>query len=404
MKKKINSKQLKEKQNEDLNYVQRKDFVIIPSSDDNSDDEIEIEQNNPYSQKYYKPPHLSSNKPKRRRMRKRYHGSKRKFKSLVDDADISTQKTPTLFSFNHDEYQLRSLFRIDRNENVFVSSPPLSGKTTIAYYAISRSLSHKKHAIYTSALKAHLNQRYLDFMNFTNFHKDIGIQTDDLQENEDASILLASLEEIQNIQNNNADWFNNVETVIFDDFNYIDNSNKIIFENLINELPKNIQIIILSEPISNKQSIANSIAEIRRKNVYLEVNTKRTVPIKHMIYHSGRIYTLADSEKRDPTGKNLVFYESKYDKANDTFGRVSISEPKYWPYFIKVLKGLGYFPALIYTSNIKDCNELAQYCKTAHILEDSELRQMNSFCKDAMASLSKSIRSTHQVDAMFDLF
>ena len=88
--------------------------------------------------------------------------------SAVDTTDVSDFRSlvPTMaieYPFELDDFQKRAIYRLERNENVFVAAHTSAGKTVVAEYAIALAAKHMTRAIYTSPIKALSNQKFRDF-------------------------------------------------------------------------------------------------------------------------------------------------------------------------------------------------------------------------------------------------
>ena len=72
----------------------------------------------------------------------------------------------------------QAVWRLERNESVFVAAHTSAGKTVVAEYAIALSQKHMTRTIYTSPIKALSNQKFRDFKDTFN---DVGLVTGDIQ-------------------------------------------------------------------------------------------------------------------------------------------------------------------------------------------------------------------------------
>ena len=105
--------------------------------------------------------------------------------AIEDDLDISAfskiENPPITFPFELDEFQKRSILRLENHENVLVCAHTSSGKTVVAEYSIA--LGNAKRVLYTSPIKALSNQKYREFKKKFG---DVGILTGDVSINPDA--------------------------------------------------------------------------------------------------------------------------------------------------------------------------------------------------------------------------
>ena len=95
------------------------------------------------------------------------------------------------FDFPLDDFQKRSIIRLEKNKNILVCAHTSSGKTVVAEYGIALSKRKNQKVIYTSPIKALSNQKYWEFRKK---FEDVGIITGDVKINEDAKCLILTTE------------------------------------------------------------------------------------------------------------------------------------------------------------------------------------------------------------------
>lgn len=129
------------------------------------------------------------------------------FGSLVPDPALD-------YPFDLDVFQRRAIFRLERNENVFVAAHTSAGKTVVAEYAIALAQRNRTKVIYTSPIKTLSNQKFRDF---TDRFGDVGLITGDVSLNPEAGILVMTTEILRSMLYRGADIIRDLEFVIFDE-------------------------------------------------------------------------------------------------------------------------------------------------------------------------------------------
>ena len=186
------------------------------------------------------------------------------------------------FKFNLDDFQKRSIIRLEQNKNILVCAHTSSGKTLVAEYGIAFGKKNRKRVIYTSPIKALSNQKYCEFKKK---FKDVGIITGDVNINPNAQCLIITTEILHKFLYNQSETLNNVGTVIFDEVHYInDNERGHIWEEILIILPNYISIIMLSATIPNYYEFACWVGKIKNTIVYVEITKNRVVPLEYFIY------------------------------------------------------------------------------------------------------------------------
>ena len=88
----------------------------------------------------------------------------KKFSNAIeDDIDISEfdkiENPAMKFEFTLDNFQKRSIIRLEQEKNILVCAHTSSGKTLVAEYGIAVTRRNKKRIIYTAPIKALSNQK-----------------------------------------------------------------------------------------------------------------------------------------------------------------------------------------------------------------------------------------------------
>ena len=203
-----------------------------------------------------------------------------------DNIDLSNfgliKNLALTFPFELDDFQKRSIIRLEKKQSILVCAHTSSGKTAVAEYGIALGAKHSKRVIYTSPIKALSNQKYQDFKKrFDN----VGILTGDVSINPDAQCLIMTTEILQGYLYKNHEILSQLEWIIFDEIHYINDIERgHVWEEILILLPPNINIIMLSATIPNYKDFAKWVGNIKKTTIYIEITLKRIVPLQHQIY------------------------------------------------------------------------------------------------------------------------
>jgi antiviral helicase SKI2 len=98
--------------------------------------------------------------------------------------------------------------------------------TTVAEYAVALAMQRATRCVYTSPIKALSNQKFRDFsLKFGS--KNVGLITGDLQVNvDDSTCLIMTTEILRSMLYRGADLIRDIESVIFDEVHYINDSER----------------------------------------------------------------------------------------------------------------------------------------------------------------------------------
>ena len=186
------------------------------------------------------------------------------------------------FPFELDDFQKRSIIRLEQGQSILVCAHTSSGKTAVAEYGVALGAKHSKRVIYTSPIKALSNQKYQDFKKRFN---NVGILTGDVSINPDAQCLIMTTEILQGYLYRNHAILSQLEWIIFDEIHYINDIERgHVWEEILILLPPGINLIMLSATIPNYQEFARWVGNIKKTTIYIEITLKRIVPLQHQIY------------------------------------------------------------------------------------------------------------------------
>ena len=213
---------------------------------------------------------------------------------------------------------------IEAGYHVLVTAHTGSGKTVPAEFAIRYFTSKGKKVIYTSPIKALSNQKYDDFTKkFPDLS--IGILTGDNKHNPGANVLIMTTEILQNNLSNisrknqtlssyltiDMDIDTELGCVIFDEVHYIDDPERgTVWEQCIIMLPKQVQMVMLSATIGEKEKFSKWIETIKENKVVICSTTTRIVPLNHYLHFCVPPKML---EFMDPPTKKM------FESRNNTF-------------------------------------------------------------------------------------
>lgn len=185
-----------------------------------------------------------------------------------------------------DEYQLNSANAIYQGHDLLVTAPTGTGKTAIAYYAITKNLNEGKKTFYTAPLKALSDEKFKQLQQFYG-EKNVGLLTGDVKINANAPIVVMTTEVYRNMVvgdrfKNKSPQLEGLGTVIFDELHYLGDVDRGgVWEQSIMFSDKNTQLVSLSATIGNNEEINNWMSTIREKQCDL-INVppeKRHVPL-----------------------------------------------------------------------------------------------------------------------------
>lgn len=239
-----------------------------------------------------------------------------------------------------DEYQKMAANSIYNGHDTLVTAPTGTGKTAIAYYAISKNMEDGKKTFYTTPLKALSNEKYRQLQKIFG-EKNVGLLTGDIKVNPEAPIIVMTTEIYRNMVfgdkfKNTSTSLDNLKTVIFDELHYMGDVDRGgIWEQSIILSNKKTQLLSLSATIGNGQDINKWMSKVREKegNLINVPPERRHVPL----------------EEFKPTNVNIN--PKKFEASNLTL--------------VNELRKQNKLPAIFFVFSKKQSRSLINYFKTS---------------------------------------
>lgn len=182
------------------------------------------------------------------------------------------------YPFPLDPFQEEAIRHILAGDSVIVSAPTGAGKTLIAEFAISKALAEERHLAYTTPLKALSNQKYTDFCKQYG-EEFVGILTGDVKVNPRAPLLVMTTEILRNRLYTHS--LEEIAYVVLDECHYMgDEGRGTVWEEIIINCPRGVQLIALSATVGNIGEIAQWISGVHRP-IQTVVHRHRPVPLHY---------------------------------------------------------------------------------------------------------------------------
>jgi hypothetical protein len=126
-------------------------------------------------------------------------------------------KPAKTYAYTLDPFQSQAIGYIEKEESVLVAAHTSAGKTTVAEYAIAKSLNNGQRVIYTSPIKALSNQKFRDLQEEFG---DVGLMTGDITINPNATCLVMTTEILRSMLYRGSELMREVAWVIYDEGAY----------------------------------------------------------------------------------------------------------------------------------------------------------------------------------------
>ncbi len=194
------------------------------------------------------------------------------------------------YPFPLDDFQIEAIRAIDAGQSVIVSAPTGAGKTLVAEFAIQAALETGTRIAYTTPLKALSNQKFADFTRAFG-ESEVGILTGDVKVNPRGRLLVMTTEILRNMFYSGG--LDGLRYVVLDECHYMgDVGRGTVWEEIIVNAPKDVQLVALSATVANVKEIADWISIVHRPIVPI-FHPDRPVPLRYAIADlAGEIHDL----------------------------------------------------------------------------------------------------------------
>lgn len=289
----------------------------------------------------------------------------------------------SLNGFKLSEFQTKAIHAIENGKHVLITAHTGSGKTLPAEYAIEYFTKMGKNVIYTAPIKALSNQKFNEFTKKFP-HLSVGIFTGDNKHNPKADVLIMTTEILQNKlfdpKSSHLDFdIDNLGCVVFDEVHYIDDEERgTVWEQSIILLPNDVQMVMLSATIGEKEEFAKWIERIKEREVVICETNVRVVPLH---FYTFLTTTKKIVETSDKPMKHLLEDNQKqlncFKNQDTMFNELVIEQNKKCINYIKkdpyslsrkhvlndlcgVLRDREMFPALCFVFSRRQVEEMAR--------------------------------------------
>ncbi|MFQ5840614.1 MAG: DEAD/DEAH box helicase, partial [Candidatus Methylomirabilales bacterium] len=184
------------------------------------------------------------------------------------------------YPFPLDPFQEEAIRYILAGDSVIVSAPTGAGKTLIAEFAIWVALATGKRLAYTTPLKALSNQKFADFTRQYG-EEFVGILTGDVKVHPRAPLVIMTTEILRNKLYTRS--LEETAYAVLDECHYMgDEGRGTVWEEIVINCPKEIQLIALSATVGNIEEIAEWVSEVHGP-IRTVIHQKRPVPLHYYL-------------------------------------------------------------------------------------------------------------------------
>jgi ATP-dependent RNA helicase HelY len=251
------------------------------------------------------------------------------------------------YPFPLDDFQVEAARAIMAGQSVIVSAPTGAGKTLVAEFAIQAALESGARVAYTTPLKALSNQKFGDFSRAFG-EEVVGILTGDVKVNPRGQLLVMTTEILRNMFYSGG--LPGLGYVVLDECHYMgDEGRGTVWEEIIVNAPRDVQLVALSATVANVKEIADWISIVHGPITAIS-HPQRPVPLSYAVADlAGDIHDIA--RVRDGRAR-LVGDESRGADARGRWYTRRVVDPVV---LIEVLEGRGWLPAIYFIFSRAGC-------------------------------------------------
>ncbi|HEX7538060.1 MAG TPA: DEAD/DEAH box helicase [Dermatophilaceae bacterium] len=198
------------------------------------------------------------------------------------------------YDFPFDDFQTQACRAVADGAGVLVAAPTGAGKTIVGEFAVFLALATGRKAFYTTPIKALSNQKYADLV-ARHGAENVGLLTGDSSINGEAPVVVMTTEVLRNMMYAGSGTLRGLGFVVMDEVHYLaDRFRGAVWEEVIINLPADVQVVSLSATVSNAEEFGAWLWEVRGETEVI-VEEHRPVPLwQHMMVGQGLYDLFAD--------------------------------------------------------------------------------------------------------------
>src|SRR5450631_1135573 len=188
-----------------------------------------------------------------------------------------------VYDFPFDDFQVQACQAVADGAGVLVAAPTGAGKTIMGEFAVFLALATGRKAFYTTPIKALSNQKYADLV-ARHGAGNVGLLTGDNSINGEAPVVVMTTEVLRNMMYAGSATLRGLGFVVMDEVHYLaDRFRGAVWEEVIINLPQDVQVVSLSATVSNAEEFGAWLGEVRGDTIVI-VEEHRPVPLsQHMM-------------------------------------------------------------------------------------------------------------------------
>lgn len=293
-----------------------------------------------------------------------------------------------LLGFTLDEFQTEAIAHLESGTSVLVAAPTGAGKTVVGEWACHEALRTGRRAFYTTPIKALSNQKFRDLQDTYGIDQ-VGLLTGDRGVNGDAPIVVMTTEVLRNMIYESSKALDSLQFVVLDEVHYLaDRSRGAVWEEILIQLPRTVQVAALSATVSNAEEFGEWLDQVRG-GCEVVLTEHRPVPLEHHFFVNDRLYpTFRMGDKNQGTKQQrqnaaqarggvpnpdvLMLERSsrKGSRVNKRGHRVPTGPRLRWPGRPEVIEELAHrnwLPAILFVFSRAGCDKAVQELRSAGV-------------------------------------
>jgi superfamily II RNA helicase len=254
-----------------------------------------------------------------------------------------------------DLWQKNAILAVEAGKNIFVQAPTGAGKTAIVEEYISRNIENGLTLFYAVPIKALANDKFFDFCELYG-NDNVGINTGDITLNGSAPIIVGTTEIVRNIIFDNPEAY---KTIAYDEAQYLgDPERGGAWEESIILCDDDTKLIFLSGSVSNAESVASWVSEIKNVKTDIFSETVRPVPLQFAF----------------PYDNGYIKQEDWYDL--QSLARKNDSDMYSEKRFFEQIEKSDMTPVLLFMARRRDCEDILTEISPVSKESSEEMRKI----------------------------